>query len=672
MKPGAGSTETLTPNNPMKTRLLITLACAALAAFTHPATAAPGDLDLTFGGTGKVTNQGGSAFDFAQSLAINADGSIIVAGSSRFSGVSNPLARFQLVRWSANGSFAWRRSVSFSGAGDGEGDTARSVAFQSDGKIVVVGHAVDGYHFTYNRSIALARFNPDGTIDSTFGGGGMVLTKFGGTGYGDSVAIQNDGKIVVAGSVLARFDTNGTLDSSFGTAGSVALVGRSVALQSDGKIVVVGTGLTRCLSNGSLDPSFGIGGSVSSIGGTSLALLGNGKIVVAGGESLMRCNADGTLDTSFNVTGSVTLPFFAASGDRSVAVQSNGKIIVVGSLNGDFASVRYNANGTLDGTFNGNGMVATDFVGNADTGYGVAVQADGKIVACGTSFVPAIPFPMGSEQHYDFSIVRYQGDNDTTTLPPTLIEPASGAVAPSTVSVMFTLPERALAGSVRLTFNDGIATRVLTLATGNESAGAHSFTFDPAHPLQSAAIVSGPSIPDGIYTVTLSYQDALANAAASSLPALNVTVYIDTDGDGILDRYETGTGVYVSPTDTGTSPTNPDSDGDGLTDSQEVNVIHSNPNLHDTDGDGFDDGVEVATGFSPTSAASTPDSLSSIRTAAEYRFNAANGISYRIETSTDLATWTTLETPIIGTGGVITRFYSIEGQAKRFFRSRRN
>jgi low density lipoprotein receptor-related protein 5/6 len=146
----------------------------------------------------------------------------------------------------------------------------------------------------------------------------------------------------------------------------------------------------------------------------------------------------------------------------------------------------------------------------------------------------------------------------------------------------------------------------------------------------------------------------------------------DSDGDGIPNRFETGTGVYVSPQDTGTSATIPDTDSDGLTDGQEVYVHNSNPNLPDTDGDGFDDGFEVSTGFNPTSSTSTPDALSSIRTAAEYRFNAANGISYRIESSTDLANWQTIETDIIGTGGVVTRFYSIEGQPKRFFRSRRN
>ena len=260
---------------------------------------------------------------------------------------------------------------------------------------------------------------------------------------------------------------------------------------------------------------------------------------------------------------------------------------------------------------------------------------------------------------------------DTTTSTPMLMAPASGSASTNMVAVAFYLPEAALSGSVKLTFT-GSVMRVLTLTSVNDSVGTHAFTLNALNPLPSAEIADGSPIPDGIYTVVLSYQDALGNPTASSTPALNVTVNLDTDGDEVLDKYETGTGIYVSPTNTGTSLTNPDTDGDGLTDGQEVNIYHSNPNLPDTDGDGFDDGFEVTTGFSPTSAASTPDALSSIRTAAEYRFNAANGISYRIEAFTDFTNWSTIETNIIGSGGVITRFYSIEGQPRRFFRSRRN
>ena len=138
----------------------------------------------------------------------------------------------------------------------------------------------------------------------------------------------------------------------------------------------------------------------------------------------------------------------------------------------------------------------------------------------------------------------------------------------------------------------------------------------------------------------------------------------DTDGDGLMDGAEVNT--Y------GSSPLLVDTDGDGLNDRVEVEVYHSNPALKDTDGDGFDDLFEVNTGFDPTVATSTPDALSSIRTAVEFRFNAAAGVSYRIEASTDLNQWDIIEPAIIGESAVVTRFYSTENQPKRYFRVRRN
>lgn len=146
----------------------------------------------------------------------------------------------------------------------------------------------------------------------------------------------------------------------------------------------------------------------------------------------------------------------------------------------------------------------------------------------------------------------------------------------------------------------------------------------------------------------------------------------DTDGDGIRDRFETGTGVYVSPTNTGTNPAVADTDGDGLSDGQELNIHSSNPNLKDTDGDGFEDGFEVLTGFSPALATSTPEALSAIAPAVEFRFNAANGVSYRIESSTDLTNWSVVENSIAGAGAPVIRFYTTDGITRRFYRARRN
>jgi uncharacterized repeat protein (TIGR02543 family) len=138
----------------------------------------------------------------------------------------------------------------------------------------------------------------------------------------------------------------------------------------------------------------------------------------------------------------------------------------------------------------------------------------------------------------------------------------------------------------------------------------------------------------------------------------------DTDGDGLADGAEINTH--------GSNPKLADTDSDGLSDFVEVDTHGTNPTAKDTDGDGFDDLFEINTGFNPKLESSTPDALSSIRTAVEFRFNAADGVSYRIEASTDLRTWETVETGIIGTGGVVTRFYSTENQPKRFFRVKRN
>jgi uncharacterized delta-60 repeat protein len=569
------------------------------------------------------------------------------------------------------------------------------MALQNDGKIVVAGRSFNGS----NDDFAVVRYNVDGTLDTGFGTGGKVTTNFAGgsSDTGLSVAVQNDGRILVAGYsdariALARYNADGTLDPNFNGMGKVTTdigsgpdITFSVVVQNDGKIVAAGFSdngnwdfaIVRYNANGSLDTSFNGTGKVRTpIGsgtdyGNDVALQDDGKIIVAGWSSngsnddfaVVRYNPNGSLDTTFGGTGKVTTNFGNANDTGySVEVQDDGKILVAGLSetpdNADFALVRYNTNGSVDMGFGTGGKVITNLGSSRDYGSSVALQGDGKIVVAGAS---------GG----NFGVVRYEGGPDTMTAPPTLTAPVSGSASTNLVNLAYYLPEPALSRTVKLTAT-GTVTRVLTLTSVNESVGAHAFTFDVSSPLSSPDIASGSPIPDGVYTVTLSYQDTLGNPAASSAPALNVTLNIDTDKDGIPDKYETGTGIYVSPTDTGTSPTNRDTDGDELTDGQEVNAHGANPNLPDTDADGFDDGFEVATGFSPTNEKSTPDALSSIRTAAEYRFNAALGVSYRIEASTDFANWSTIETNIIGNGGVITRFYSIEGQSQRFFRSRRN
>jgi hypothetical protein len=154
----------------------------------------------------------------------------------------------------------------------------------------------------------------------------------------------------------------------------------------------------------------------------------------------------------------------------------------------------------------------------------------------------------------------------------------------------------------------------------------------------------------------------------------------DSDADGLKDGVETNTGTYVGATNTGTNPLVADTDNDGLKDGAETNtntyVDASNAGTHplkaDTDADGFDDGVEANAGFNPTANNSSPESATTIRTAVEFRFNAARGVAYRIEGSVNLTDWTTVEAVVNGAGNTVTRFYSTENQPHRFFRARRN
>jgi hypothetical protein len=129
----------------------------------------------------------------------------------------------------------------------------------------------------------------------------------------------------------------------------------------------------------------------------------------------------------------------------------------------------------------------------------------------------------------------------------------------------------------------------------------------------------------------------------------------------LMDFNKTITAVFV--------PDSRDPDGDGLTNYQENVTYLTNPDVADTDEDGFNDGYEVNSGYSPLMATSTPETSLVIYTAVEIRFGAALGQNYRVESSTDLQTWTMVEEHIAGTGGTVARLYSIKEIPKRYFRS---
>ncbi len=297
---------------------------------------------------------------------------------------------------------------------------ASSIAMQSDGKIVVAGYR----EYSSTSAFAVARYNEDGTLDANFGTNGIAITPIGTTlDYAHAVAIQTDGKIVVAGEsaagtgystfAIVRYMPDGTLDNSFDGDGKVATaviaadnVINALAIQPDGKIVVAGysvpTGtnvaLARYNSNGSLDSNFGSGGTVTaSLTGNdranSIAIQSDGKIVV-GGTSwgathdflLMRYLANGTRDNAFGTNGAVMTEFSSGAQDygNALCIQDDGKIILAGKTGsqGEFALARYNTAGTLDGQFGTAGKVTTSFGSNAAEATAVALQC-GTIVAAG-------------------------------------------------------------------------------------------------------------------------------------------------------------------------------------------------------------------------------------------------------------------------------------------------
>jgi uncharacterized delta-60 repeat protein len=314
-----------------------------------------------------------------------------------------------------------------------------SVAIQSDGKIVVAGGAAASNGAP---ELALARYTTTGSLDSTFGNGGIVVEPENNGGPAFGLAIQSDGKIVTAAPddfelAVSRFNTNGTLDTTFGAGGTskfrawgllFAPANGSVALLADGKIVVGVNGvLVRLLTDGQLDSSFGTGGVAQLIAGAqALALLSNGKALVAssftfdtGGVS--RYNSNGSLDKTFGVVGQA--PSFG--GVAALVALSDGKIVVGNTLVSGTAPVgsnvplgfvlaRYNSDGTIDATFGTRGAVVTNFPGEGySAAMALAVQSNGDIVAAGVTEARSPAF--GTEPS-DFALARYtpNGQLDTT------------------------------------------------------------------------------------------------------------------------------------------------------------------------------------------------------------------------------------------------------------------
>ena len=418
---------------------------------------APGTLDMTFGNAGTVITPI-SVNAYANALAIQPDGRIVVAGSAS----DGALAQYQpdrtniaLARYQPNGSL----DPTFGIGGivvtpiviDATNEaSAASLVLQSDGKIVVAGTATG---FTANLSdykayCVLARYNPDGKLDATFGVDGVVLHDPGGYFRSSciAVAIQADGKLVALmqsgpslGIQVARFNAGGSRDQSFGIDG-VALAPMdptpsplAIAIQADGKIVAAarwstGPGhgsnvahfaVARVDANGNGDLAFGDEGVVTGtlpeccVDSGSVLLQQDGRIVVVVSSVVLRLLPSGALDPRFGDGGiaTVTSPDpHAYVAYVAGALQANDKIVIAGGGTFGFSVARLTAAGFLDSMFGDNGRFDTK-IGELGGASAVAVQPDGRIVAAGTpGSLRVPPNPDLSLDQFNFGLVRYFGD----------------------------------------------------------------------------------------------------------------------------------------------------------------------------------------------------------------------------------------------------------------------
>ena len=342
-----------------------TFGTSAIAVARFDATGAP---DPTFNGTGQVTTDIGAFHDGAVQVLLQADGKIIVVGRTA-TDIDASDSDIVVVRYNGDGTL----DGTFGSGGIATTDLGVAIdtpfagALQADGKVLVVG----GAESTGTPSDAFViRYASDGTIDGTFGTGGVVTLDFGGRNdEARAVLVRPDGKIVVAGTsfngplfsdggvaTLTRLDAMGTPDSSFGSGGSVVVADDTINLfnavlqQPDGKLVTLGaTGtlgvtfrLFRFSEAGSPDGAF-LGAAVpffvTNVNPDSLALAPDGKFLVSGfstpGFQVARMKADGSVDTGFGIAGAINDTVGVVSTSQSVVVEPGLDILVGGTSMSD-------------------------------------------------------------------------------------------------------------------------------------------------------------------------------------------------------------------------------------------------------------------------------------------------------------------------------------------------
>ncbi|MGI6415525.1 MAG: SdrD B-like domain-containing protein [Thermoguttaceae bacterium] len=331
-------------------------------------------------------------------------------------------------------------------------DSRPGLVILPDGSIIGVGDDATGSDNAWQ----VVKVTPAGQLDATFGSGGVVATSFGtGGGLPHAVALQADGKIVVAGEAkggttiyediaLARYNANGSLDTSFAQGGKLRMefdTGHASAYDllvlPDGKLLIIGVGplgvflMSRFNSDGSFDTTFGTGGTLTipyTIAGSALyytdaELMPDGRFVVVTQLSsttikntwiVSRFNPDGSFDASFDVDGRQQISFPRGYAyPYALALQDDGRIVAAGKVYDDYsvapredmAATRLNDDGSIDTSFGVNGRFIYDFSDYRDIANDVVVRPDGRIVLVGT-----LADPLTSNKGYALGLVGLAPD----------------------------------------------------------------------------------------------------------------------------------------------------------------------------------------------------------------------------------------------------------------------
>ncbi len=501
-----------------------------------------GSLDTTFGIGGVDTLDPLGYSSQGNAMALQPDGKIIIAGTSQ-TAEFNSTDVFSVARFDSNGivdntfgTKGWA-VTSITSTGTYGYARAHAVAVQQDGKIVVVGNSYDQ---TNASAFGIARFNSNGTIDSTFGNNGSLRIAFNANGgdFARSVVIQPDGKIIAVGrtSVVinyngsnvmqyyfaaARFTQDGKLDSTFGVNGTATVLaggdstifeGTSAALQTDGKILIAGYGaffnsqqfnhfiVARLDSNGTIDSTFGKNGisNLNNIAGTdssndvcyALAVQSDGKILLAGSSgtnpAIALLNPNGTPDNSFGNDGSEAIHLYTSLYAytnwtcNSVCVQSDGKIIVGGNNEEDYSKRQSFALCRL----NPDGSLDDTF---ADSGWATIgdilnynIPAYFSIVS--VKIAPDGKIIAGGSNSPSFNVARFLTENTTTAVSAKQTLPISFQLLqnypnPFNPSTIINF-SIVKSGLVTLKVYNILGELVRTLVNKYENSGKHKIFFD--------------------------------------------------------------------------------------------------------------------------------------------------------------------------------------------------